>query len=108
MKNILKRLKNVYRFNRSNVSITEEEMKELLKSNDNIILLDVRSPQEYEEDHLPGAINIPNYELYYKVPRMIKQKDSIIIAYCNFGIRSKKAIKILKKMGYYNLYQLDL
>lgn len=102
MKNILKR------FYRSKLNITKEEMQEILQNNENAVLLDVRSPQEYEEGHLAGAINIPNYELYYKAPRIIENKDTIIVAYCNFGIRSKKALKILKKMGYSNLYQLDL
>ena len=76
-------------------------------NNENVILLDVSSPQEYEEEHLDGAINIPNYELYYKAPKIITYKDTIIVAYCSFGIRSKKAIKILKKMGYNNVYHLD-
>ena len=96
------------RFYRSKVNITKEEMQEILENNENTVLLDVRSPQEYEEGHLTHAVNIPHYELYYKAPRIIKQKDTIIIVYCSFGIRSKKALKVLKKMGYNNLYQLDL
>ena len=95
------------KFYRSKLNITKEEMQEILQNNENAVLLDVRSPQEYEEGHLAGAINIPNYELYYKAPRLIKDKETIIIAYCTLGLRSKKALKILKKIGYKNLYHLD-
>ena len=101
MKSFLKRLY------RSKTNLTKEEMQDLLRSNENIILLDVRSPQEFEEGHLEGAINIPTYELNYKAHIMLENKDSIIIAYCTLGIRSKKAIKVLKKLGYKNLYHLE-
>ena len=101
MKNLLKRLY------RSKTNIDKKEMQEILQNNENAILLDVRSPQEFEEGHFPGAINIPNYELYYKAPRKIKDKETIIIAYCTLGLRSKKSAKILKKMGYKNIYHLD-
>lgn len=72
------------------------------------ILLDVRSPQEYNEGHLEGSILIPDYELRIKAEKMLKDKQQTIIAYCSSGIRSKKAQKMLKQMGYtqvYNLYQ---
>ena len=101
MKELLKKLY------RTKTDIGKEEMREILKNNNNVIILDVRSPQEYEEGHIDGAINIPNYELYYKTPRVIKNKETIIIAYCTLGLRSKKATKILKKMGYKNIYHLD-
>ena len=101
MKNFFKK---VYR---SQTNITKEEMQELLNNNENVVLLDVRSPQEFKEGHLEGAINIPTYELKYKAHIFLVNKDSIIIAYCAFGIRSKKAVKILRKLGYKNIYHLQ-
>ena len=95
------------RFYRTKMNLSKEEMQEIMINNEKAVLLDVRSPQEYEEGHINGAINIPNYELYYKAPRLIKDKEAIIIAYCTLGLRSKKALKILKRMGYKNLYHLD-
>ena len=92
---------------RSKENLTKEEMREMLNSNNNIILLDVRSSQEFEEGHLSGAINIPTYELYILAPKKLKDKDVIIIAYCTVGVRSKQAINILRKMGYRNLYHLE-
>lgn len=101
MRNWIKRLY------RSKENITKEEVREMLKKNTNVVLLDVRSHQEYEEGHFNGAINIPTYDLYRNAPKMLKNKDAIIIAYCTVGVRSKNAIEILRKMGYKNLYHLD-
>lgn len=101
MKNWIKR---IYR---SKENLTKEELKEVLKNYSNVILLDVRSHQEYEEGHINGAINIPTYELYRSAPRVLKDKDAIIIAYCTVGVRSKHAIDVLRKMGYKNLYHLS-
>ncbi len=97
-------IKRIYR---SKENLTKEELKEVLKNYSNVILLDVRSHQEYEEGHINRAINIPTYELYRSAPRVLKDKDAIIIAYCTVGVRSKHAIDILRKMGYKNLYHLS-
>lgn len=104
-----KGLKNVLKINffRSDNIITYIEAKELLKDNSNGILLDVRSFQEYNEYHLNGAICIPYYELENKISKIIENKEQLIVVYCQSGGRSKKAISILKKMGYVNLYSLD-
>lgn len=101
MKKIIRRLY------RSKSNLTKEEMKEMCDNNPNIILLDVRSPQEFSEGHLINAINIPTYEIYTKATKILKDKEAIIIAYCTVGIRSENAIKILKKLGYKNLYHLE-
>lgn len=90
---------------KENISIKEAE--EILKTNENVILLDVRSKQEYQEGHLQGSINIPVYDIQNKASTKLKNKEAIIIAYCSAGIRSKKALKILRKLGYRNLYTIE-
>ena len=97
-------LKRLYR---SKENITKEEMREMINNYSSVILLDVRSHKEYAEGHLNGAINIPIYDLYMEAPKALKDKEVIIIAYCTVGVRSESAIKILRKMGYKNLYHLD-
>lgn len=92
---------------RSKENLTKEEVNQMIRNNTNTILLDVRSHQEYEEGHLNGAINIPTYEIYRNAPKIIKDKNTIIIAYCTVGLRSKNAINILRRMGYKNLYHLN-
>ena len=92
---------------RSKENISKEELNAIMSNNQNLVLLDVRSPQEYDEEHLPNAINIPTYEIYQKAQKIIKDKEATIICYCTIGVRSKKAIKMLRKMGYKNLYNLE-
>ena len=91
--------------NINNISYTK--MQEILKENPDTIILDVRSPQEYNEGHIIGAINIPEYEISTKVNNIIQDKNTKIIVYCASGSRSKKAIKTLKKLGFVNLYNLE-
>ena len=93
--------------NRNIKEITEEEMKEIIRNIQEAVILDVRSVQEYNEGHIYGAINIPVYDLEQKARNMLRNKDAVIIAYCSAGIRSRKAIKILMKLGYKNLYNVQ-
>lgn len=88
--------------------INYDDAKEILKNNPEAILIDVRSKDEYKEGCLPGAINIPVYDL----EKCIKNDDvinidQIIIVYCQSGFRSKKAMKILKANGYENCYEIE-
>ena len=100
---------NKIKLYRNSQNIDINEVKEIIKDQSNAVLLDVRSPLEFKEGHLYGAINIPLYELELKC-KCNKcnafNKESIIIVYCQSGIRSKKAISILKENGYCNLYNL--
>lgn len=82
------------------------EMKELIKQNENAVLIDVRSKQEYNEYHLPNAINIPVYEIENRIVNYVKDKNELIILYCQMGSRSKNAKRILEKLQYNNVYNL--
>lgn len=85
--------------------IDYKQMQEISKTT-NAILIDVRSKQEYKEQHFDGALNIPLDEIAKQINQIIKQKEQIIIVYCQYGSRSKKAQNILKKLGYKNVYNL--
>ncbi|MEE0866005.1 MAG: rhodanese-like domain-containing protein [Clostridia bacterium] len=84
--------------------INKNELVRFLK--DGAILVDVRSPQEYREGHLEGAMLIPEYELMSKHSKIFESKDEIIVLYCSNGLRSKKAQRKLEKLGYTNVYNL--
>ena len=102
----IKNLFKIIKKSRVDKDINIEELKDIIKVNKNTILLDVRSPQEFKEEHLKGAINIPLYELEQCYSSKLKNKETIIVVYCKSGIRSKNAIKKLKKYGFKNLYNL--
>ncbi len=86
--------------------IDYENAKIILKNDKEAILLDVRSPQEYKEEHLEGSINMPLYDVEKEIKNTIKNKECTIIVYCQSGNRSKKAVEILSKDGYENLYNI--
>lgn len=86
--------------------ITYMEAREMMRKNPLAILIDVRSKQEYDEYHLDGAICIPTYELANEITKIIDNKEQTIIIYCQSGGRSRKAISLLRKMGYQSLYEM--
>ena len=66
------------------------------------ILLDVRTPQEYKEGHIPGSKNIPLQQIT-QTDSISDRKDLPVFVYCHSGSRSGQAAGILKKMGYTNV-----
>lgn len=88
-------------------NIDYENAKAILKNDKDAILIDVRSPQEYKESHLEKSINFPLYDLEREPEKILKNKESTIIIYCQSGNRSNKALEILKGEGYKNLYQIE-
>lgn len=109
IKQISKNIKRIFKIDifRGGNIISYIEAKDLIRKNCNTILLDIRSNQEYNEYHLDGAINIPLYELRTRINKIVEDKSQIIIVYCQSGGRSRKAINILIKCGYTNLYEID-
>lgn len=84
--------------------INVEEMKSKILQG--AILVDVRSKQEYQEGHIQGAINIPEFEIINKIQNEIPKKNQLIVVYCQYGGRSRNVYNIMKKMGYSNIYNL--
>ena len=84
--------------------ITIDELKN--KVSQGAILLDVRSKQEYRENHLKGAINIPEYEIDSRIEREIPKKNQLIVIYCQYGSRSMNVYRKMEKLGYTNIYNL--
>jgi len=86
--------------------ISYENLYKLIKSEVNLVLVDTRSPQEFDENRINGAINIPDYEILRRANNMLPNKDMLIILYCQSGDRSRKAYYLLERLGYTNLYNL--
>ena len=70
------------------------------------VILDVRTPGEYERGHIPGAINIPHNELSARSEELASHGEKTIVAYCESGGRTRIALDILKKAGYTRLGHL--
>lgn len=105
MKKILRKI--IRMFNRCATSgLSYAETKNIMKNNQNVVLIDVRSRQEFNEEHLPDAINISVYDISKEIANRVADKSDIIILYCQTEKRSIKAKRILEKIGYVNTYIL--
>ena len=81
------------------------DIKTIMEENDNYIIVDVRTFEEYCEGHIPGAINIPNEDIVDAEPELLADKEQMILIYCRSGNRSKQAAEKLANMGYTNLIE---
>jgi len=86
--------------------ISPEEAKENINENSEIILLDVRTPSEYESEHIEGAVLLPLDQINEKASEVIPDKEEIYYVYCRSGNRSATAAQLLVDMGYENVYDL--
>lgn len=72
----------------------------------NVVLVDVRTPEEYRAGHKEGALNIPVDEVEQLAPQLLPDKNAVILLYCRTGKRADKAMETLRKMGYSHLENL--
>ena len=85
------------------VNITAEEAKQIMDSEEGYIILDVRTQDEYDQGHIPGAIVISHEEIKDKAEQVLTDKDQLILVYCRSGRRSKIAAEALVELGYTNI-----
>lgn len=69
-------------------------------------LVDVRTPQEYAQGHIPGALSLPLDRLSAMAQKKLPDKDKPVIVYCLSGRRSAQAVMILTQMGYKDIRNL--
>jgi rhodanese-related sulfurtransferase len=92
------------RYYRCYYTITDKNKLYTFLNDVNNFILDVRTHQEYKIMHVKNAINIPIDILENNIDKIINDKDSKILIYCMSGNKTKKALEILNKMGYINIY----
>lgn len=85
------------------MNITAEEAKRIMDSEEGYIILDVRTQEEYDEGHIPGAVLISHEEIAEKAEDVLTDKDQLILVYCRSGRRSKIASEALVELGYTNI-----
>lgn len=82
--------------------ITTDEAKAMMS--DDVVILDVRTEEEFAEGHIENAILIPDNEIANKAETILYDKKTVILVYCRTGRRSENASKELIKMGYTKVY----
>lgn len=85
--------------------ISAEKAMEFMETEKDYIILDVRTQEEYDEKHIPGAILVPNESIGESEIEELTDKDQMILVYCRSGNRSKQASEKLAKLGYTNVYE---
>ena len=68
-------------------------------------VIDVREAHEYKRGHIAGAMNIPLSQLQQRIGEI--PEDEMVFLYCQSGMRSKQAAKLLSRKGYTNLANLN-
>jgi len=87
-------------------NITPEEAKKRLDNEKGIILLDVRTKEEYETGHIKDSKLMPVDTLKQESVKSLLDKEATIVVYCRSGNRSATAASILIEQGYKNVYNL--
>ncbi len=83
--------------------ISAKEAKNIIDSEEEYIIIDVREQEEFDEGHIPGAILIPYEQIAEKADKMLPDKDKQILVYDRSGRRSKIAAESLANIGYTNI-----
>ena len=85
--------------------VTTEEAVNIMQTEENYVILDVRTAQEFASGHIPGAALLPNETIGTEDIPLLPDKDQLILVYCRSGNRSKQAAEKLAQLGYTNLVE---
>ena len=86
-------------------TLSPDAAKARMEENPGLLLLDVRTQEEYDQGHIHVAVCFPNEEITADMP-VVFDKDAEIIVYCRSGRRSAEALEKLRDMGYTNVSDL--
>lgn len=88
--------------------VTPQESSEIIKENINnseFVLLDVRTPSEFQSGHLERAINV-DYQSNFKIEIQKMDKGKKYLLYCKSGIRSANAMQVMRHFGFEEVYNM--
>ena len=83
--------------------ITPQQAKEIMDTEQEYIIIDARTEEEFAEGHIENAILVPEYEIAERAEKELPDKEQVILVYCRSGRRSKIASEELVKLGYTNV-----
>lgn len=86
--------------------ISADELRNWLAASRELVILDVREPEDYASGAISGAINLPRGILEIEIDELVPNQDKLIVAYCGGGSRSALAVDTLQTMGYTNSVSL--
>ena len=87
--------------------LAQANLTELMATDKNLLLLDVRTAEEFNEGHIPGAINISHELLLARIAELGADKSRSIVVYCRSGRRAAAAEQVLREAGFSQLQHLE-
>lgn len=93
--------------NKGGYSVMKQDVaKRNLQEDSSITLVDVRTPEEYADLHIPGSVLMPLDTIKKEAEKKLDSKEATIYVYCRSGNRSATATKILEELGYTKVYNI--
>ena len=89
------------------IRVKAEQAQRVIEMDSELVILDVRTPEEYAEGHLPGAILMNYFDADFKKRLEILDKDKHYLVYCRSGGRSGKATAMMQELGFYDVLDLE-
>ena len=87
--------------------ISQSQLQKIMKNDQQVIVLDVRTVEEFEQGHIPNAVNIPHKELEARLAELSGAKNTQVVIYCRSGRRAEVAKQVLVKSGFNQLDHLS-
>ena len=94
-------------FNSNVKNVSAEEAYKLINEDKEFVILDVRTKEEYDDGHIPGAKLFPVQVLTMKLDELDEYKDKPVLVYCASGGRSPRAVETLVNNDFKKIYHLS-
>jgi rhodanese-related sulfurtransferase len=91
----------------SGALISQNELSDAIAGGEKILLLDVRTPEEFQSSHIPGALNVPHTEAGNWLRDQDASRDQEVVVYCETGRRSTIVQQMLVEAGFTSVRRLD-
>jgi rhodanese-related sulfurtransferase len=86
--------------------ISQDTLLEQLQNGESPIILDVRTPREYQQGHVPGAVNLPYQQIGRRMAELEQIRDRQVVVYCEVGPRARVAQSMLEQAGFTDVQHL--
>jgi rhodanese-related sulfurtransferase len=88
--------------------VSLSDLRDAIDRNENMVILDVRNPDEYDVAHIPNAVNLPRGLLEFNIWTAVPDMERKIYVYCKTGARASLATRQLNELGYKNAVALSV
>lgn len=86
------------------ITISAEEAKNIMDTEEDVVILDVRTAEEHAEGYIKDSIVVPLEDIETDIEATVPDKDTKILVYCRSGKRSAQSLKTFEKLGYTNVF----